>query len=401
MKSATPKALQRICGRPMLDYVLDLARQLRIKDTVVVLGHGHKEVAKCLKPGIKTALQKKLLGTLDAVKAGLGKVKNKSGDLLILYADIPLLKKESVRKLVDMHSGSNCAATVLTAELKEPAGYGRIRRDKYSSICAIMEDNDADEFVKQIKEVNTGIICFKKEKLIAALKSVRMNSRKKEYYLTDVIEVLYKRGELIESEKLSDIGEALGINSREDLAKANAIMRQRINRKLMLDGVTISDPASAFVNFGTKIGRDTLIYPFTVIENDVKIGKRCQVGPFAHLREGTRIGDDVVVGNFLELVRSRLSAKTLIKHFGYLGDSRIGKSVNIGAGTVVANFDGKKKHLSLIKDNALIGSDTVLVSPVVVGRYARTGAGAVVTKNVKDGTTVVGVPARLLKKKRN
>jgi len=399
MKSATPKALHRICGRPMLDYVLDLAAQLKVTNSAVVLGHGCQQVKKILSPRVNNALQKRLLGTADAVKTGLAKLKIKSNDVLILYADIPLLKKESLDKLIEAHLRNDCAATILTAELKNPAGYGRIRRDRYSAICAIIEDKDGDEFVKQIKEINTGIICFKRDKLAAALKSVRMNSRKKEFYLTDVIGILYKRGELIESVKISDINEALGINSRADLAKANSIMQQRINRKLMLEGVSIIGPDSSFINFGVKIGIDTVIYPFTVIENDVRIGKRCQVGPFAHLREGTRIEDDVVVGNFLELVRSRLSAKTLIKHFGYLGDSRIGENVNIGAGTVVANFDGRKKNVTVVKNNAFIGSDTVLISPVVIGKNSRTGAGAVVTKNVKDGATVVGVPARLLKKR--
>jgi bifunctional UDP-N-acetylglucosamine pyrophosphorylase/glucosamine-1-phosphate N-acetyltransferase len=176
-------------------------------------------------------------------------------------------------------------------------------------------------------------------------------------------------------------------------------MHKRINDKLMLDGVSIVDPGSTFIGWGAKIGQETVIYPFTVIENDVKIGKRCSIGPFAHLRDGSVISDDCVVGNFLEVVRSRLCAKTLAKHLGYIGDARIGRGVNIGAGTVVANFDGKKKNTTVIKDNALIGSDTVLVAPVNIGKGARTGAGSVILKNVASGATVVGVPARPIKKK--
>ena len=199
--------------------------------------------------------------------------------------------------------------------------------------------------------------------------------------------------------KAADIDEALGINSRQELAKANSIMQKRINEELMQKGITIVDPDSTFISYGAKIGQDTTIYPFTVIETDVRIGKRCCIGPFVHLREGTHLEDDIVAGNFLEVVRSKISSGTLLKHLGYIGDSRIGRMVNIGAGTVIANFDGKKKNITVIKDKAFIGCDTVLVAPVKIGKCARTGAGTVVTKNknVADGQTVVGVPARPLK----
>ncbi len=399
MKSRMPKVLHPICGRPMLDYVLDLVREIKIKKSVIVLGHQAGEVKKHLEAGIKVALQKRLLGTADAVKAGLAALGAFRGTVLILYADIPLLKKETLKNLIAHHSKNNLDATILTAQLDKPVGYGRILRDRYASIAGIIEEKDADEYQKDIKEVNTGIICFAKDKLSAALKSVRLNKRKKEYYLTDLIAILHQRGALIEAVKISDIDEALGINSRVDLGQANRIMQQRINEKFMLEGVTITDPQSAFISYGAKIGRDSVIYPFTVIENDVRIGKRCLVGPFVHLREDSVIADDVVVGNFLEIARSRLSAKTTAKHFSYLGDSRIGRSVNIGAGTVTANFDGRKKNITVIKDHAFIGSDTVLVAPVTIGRGVRTGAGAVVIRDVADGMTVVGVPAKPLKQR--
>jgi bifunctional UDP-N-acetylglucosamine pyrophosphorylase/glucosamine-1-phosphate N-acetyltransferase len=399
MKSAKPKVLHPICGRPMLGYVLDLAGDLRIKKSVVVLGHKAAEVKKYLRPGVKVAIQKRLAGTADAVKVALSALGNFKGTVVILYADIPLLKKETIQGLIEHHIKNNLDATVLTADLAKPKGYGRILRDKYASISGIIEEKDADDFQKNIKEINTGIICFNKDKLSAILRRIRPNNRKREYYLTDAIGILYKSAGLIESVKIQDIGEALGINSRIDLALANKIMHKRINDKLMLDGVSIVDPGSTFIGWGAKIGQETVIYPFTVIENDVKIGKRCSIGPFAHLRDGSVISDDCVVGNFLEVVRSRLCAKTLAKHLGYIGDARIGRGVNIGAGTVVANFDGKKKNTTVIKDNALIGSDTVLVAPVNIGKGARTGAGSVILKNVASGATVVGVPARPIKKK--
>ena len=401
MKSDTPKVLHPVCGRPMLGYVLDLVYSLKVQKIVAVLGHKHKEVRKSLKPGIKIAIQKRLLGTADAVKEALPALKNFRGTVLVLYGDNPLLKKETVKKLLEHHIKNNLDATLLTARVDKPAGYGRILRDKYSSICGIVEENDADDFQKDIQEVNTGIICFNKDRLIRALKYVRPNNRKKEYYLTDTIGVLYKRGYLMDSVKIEDINEALGINSRTELAKAGSIMQKRINEELMQQGITIVDTDSTFIGYGAKIGPDTAIYPFTVIESNVKIGKRCFIGPFVHLREGTRLADDIVAGNFLEVVRSKISSGTLLKHFGYIGDSHIGRKVNIGAGTVIANFDGKKKNITVIKDKAFIGCDTVLVAPVEIGRGARTGAGCVVTKNrnVPDGTTVAGVPARPIKNK--
>ena len=399
MKSDIPKVLHPICGRPMLMFVLDLVEDLKIKKVIVVLGHQHTEVRKLLKPGIKVVIQKRLLGTADAVKVAQATLGNFKGTILVLYADNPLLKKETIKQLLKHHRENKLDATLLTAKLERPRGYGRILRDKYASICGIAEEKDADDFQKDIKEVNTGIICFNKDKLYDSFRYIKPNNRKKEYYLTDSISVFYKKGYTIDGVKLLDINEALGINSRQDLAKANKIMQRRLNEELMKEGVTIVDPDSTFIGYGAKIGKDTIIYPFTVIGSDVKIGKRCQVGPFAHLRGASVIEDDVVVGNFLEIVRSKISSKTLAKHFGYLGDARIGHQVNIGAGTVTANFDGRKKNITVVKDKAFIGSDTVLIAPVKIGKRARTGAGAVVAKNknVPDGVTVVGVPARPLK----
>jgi len=312
----------------------------------------------------------------------------------VLYADNPLLKKDTIDKLLKFHTENKLDATLLTAQVEKPSGYGRIIRDKYSSISAIVEEKDADDFQKDIKEINTGIICFNKKSLASAIKFIKPNNRKKEYYLTDIVNIFYKKGYLVDALKLPDINEALGINSRLDLAKANAIMQKRINEDLMQKGISIVDSASTFISYGTKIGLDTVIYPFTVIERDVKIGKRCFIGPFAHLRAGTHLEDDVLVGNFSEVVRTKISSKTLVKHFCYLGDSRIGRASNIGAGAVTANFDGKKKNTTIIEEGAFVGSDTVLVAPVRIGRKAVTGAGSVVTKNVLAGQTVMGVPAK-------
>ncbi|TBR20311.1 UDP-N-acetylglucosamine pyrophosphorylase, partial [bacterium] len=240
------------------------------------------------------------------------------------------------------------------------------------------------------------------EKLVEALKSVKLNKKKKEYYLTDVISILYSKNELVETVDLADACEGMGVNSQKELAKAISIMRQRINDELMDSGITITDPQTTFIDYGVKIGRGTVIYPFTVIEKNVKIGKNCYIGPFVHLREDTQVKDNVTLGNFLEVARSRLDSGIFIKHFGYIGDARLGRSVNIGAGTVTANFDGKNKNTTVIEDGAFIGSDTILVAPVRIGKSAVTGAGAVVLKDSKvpAGEVVVGVPARLLKKRK-
>ncbi len=398
MKSELPKVLHPLCGRPMLGYVLDLAAGLKPEQVVAVLGYKQELVRKIIPKGAKIVIQKKLIGTADAVKAGLSALKGFKGTVLVLYGDNPLLKNETLKKLLDYHLENNVDATLLTAYLKKPSGYGRIRRDKYFSICGIVEEKDADEVEKDIKEINTGIMAFKKDKLEGNLKYVRPQNRKKEYYLTDIIEILAKKGYLVDGVKAEDAQEALGINTRAELAQANSLMQKRINDKLMQDGVTIIDPASTFIDFGTKIGADTVIYPFTVIQSGVKIGKRCSVGPFAHLREEVELKDDVTAGNFIEMVRAKIGSKTFVKHFSYIGDSHVGSSVNIGAGTVTANFDGIRKNYTVIKDNANIGSDTIIVAPAKIGKFAITGAGSVVTKNIPDKAVVAGVPARILRK---
>jgi bifunctional UDP-N-acetylglucosamine pyrophosphorylase/glucosamine-1-phosphate N-acetyltransferase len=289
MKSGIPKALHPVCSRPMLGYVLDLVKEIKTNKVIFVLGFKHEQVKRFLKPGAKVVIQKRLMGTADAVRRTSFLLSDFKGTVLVLYADNPLLKKATVNKLIEHHIKNNLDATLLTAKIDTPVGYGRVLRDKYSSICGIVEEKDADDFQKDIKEINTGVICFNKDRLFEGLKYIRLNQRKKEYYLTDIIEIFYKKGFFVDSISISDINEALGINSLADLAKANSIMQQRINEGLMKEGIAIVDPASTFISYGTKIGKGSAIYPFTVIERDVKIGKRCVIGPFAHLREGARL----------------------------------------------------------------------------------------------------------------
>lgn len=398
MKSAIPKVMHPLCGRPMLAYVLDLAKEMKLKSTLVVVGHKREMLQGLLADyNAKPVYQDNLLGTADAVKRTESALRNFFGNIIVLYGDQPLLQKETLQRLIQKHNQTSAAATILSAYMSNPSGYGRIIRDNYGSLKAIIEEKDATDNQRNISEINTGIICFKKQLLFKAIARVKPNNAKKEYYLTDCIKLMAEEGLRVESMALQgDVREAQGINTQIDLAQAQRIMRYRILEKFMLQGVGIVDPETTYIDFGATVGQDTIIYPFTVIEKDVKIGNFCSLGPFCHLRPATVIEDRTVIGNYTEISRSHLGKDVFMKHFSYLGDTAVGKNVNIGCGTVVANFDGKNKQKTIIGDGAFIGCDTVLRAPVEIGKYAITGAGAVVTRDVHEGEVVVGIPAKEL-----
>ena len=401
MKSKIPKILHEVCGKPMLSYILDLIGSLKIRDAVVVLGYKDRLIKSFLGSNIKTIRQEKLLGTADAVRSTRKSVHR--NNILIIYADNPLIKRQTLDRLIKRHISSGASCTLLTAILDDPTGYGRIIRDEKNNISRIGEEKDISKTQKSIREINSGVYCFNNRALFRTLNKVKQNNKKREFYLTDVIKLLINSNRKIETVQVKDKKEVLGINSRKDLARANQIMRTRILDEFMSKGVTIIDPETTYINRDVRIGQDTIIYPYTMIENNVKIGKDCSIGPFCHIRENTEIKDYAKIGNFVEIVRSRIDKNTLAKHFSYIGDTKIGKRVNIGAGTVTANFNGRRKNRTIIKDGAFIGSGTVLIAPVKIGRKATTGAGSVVVKNrnVADHTIVVGVPARkILKRKR-
>ena len=402
MKSKVPKVLHLLCGRPMIDYVIDSAKDVGIKKIAVVLSKRHEQLEDYLKKDktIKIVFQKKPLGTADAVISAKNLLGNSKTNVLLICADTPLVREETLRELINKHKESRSSCTMLTAFSDNPFGFGRILRDEYSKVYRIIEENDASFSQKQIREVNSGIYCFNSQDLLQALKYVEMNTKKKEYYLTDIIDVLYEQGKRINTSTCPDANEILGVNSRLDLSKANDMMRLRIIEKLMENGVAIIDPKTTFIKYGVLVGEETTIYPFTVIDPGVKIGSGCSIGPFCHLREGTVIKDKVVIGNFTEIVRSSIGKGTYFKHLGYLGDATVGEDVNIGAGTTIANFDGENKNQTVIKDRAFIGCDSVIVAPAKIGKGAVTGAGSVVTRfsNIKDKSVVVGVPAKPLVK---
>jgi len=397
-KSETPKVLHKVCGRALIDYVLDVVQSLSSLKIFVVVGHKSDVVTQHIGSRAKAVLQKELLGTADAIKRVAPFIKNKSGDTLVLCGDTPLLRLDIIKSLLKKHKSSKAICTFLTAIMPNPTGYGRVIRDEQGHVIAICEEKDAAPHQKRIKEINTGVYCFKTKELFDIIKAVKMNQKKKEFYLTDVVSLLFEKGNLVETVTTDDCFEGLGINTREELALAEDTLRKRILKKFMAEGVTIVDPSTTFIGANVKIGNDTVIRPFTVIEEDVTIGSHCVIGPFCHLRPKTKIGNTVEVGNFAEISRASIGDNCFMKHFSFIGDASVGNDVNIGAGVVTANFDGKNKNFTTIDDHAFIGSDSILVAPVKIGKKAITGAGSVVTKGkvIPQGAVAIGVPAKIM-----
>ena len=367
MKSVLPKVLHPICGRPMIAYALDLAASAGVKQPIVVLGHGAESVKPRLPKEVKTVIQTKQLGTGDAVLAAKRALGGVTGDLLILYADTPLVRRATVQKLIETHFKTGATCTLLSAHLADPSGYGRMVRNETGQISGIVEESDANAAQRAIREINVGPLMCHTQALMDTLAAASASTTKKELYLTTIISHLARQeGTKIQATRVEEISEALGINSRSELARAIGVIRQRIIETHLNNGVTIEDPQTTFIDHGVSIGADTVIHPCTVIETGVSIGKRCSIGPFARVRSGVAIAEEVRLGNFAELVRTKLGPRVRVNHVTYLGDATVEDDVNIGAGTITANYDGKAKHPTHIGKGALIGSDTILIAPVKV-----------------------------------
>jgi len=401
MKSEMPKILYPICGVPIIQYVLNVVKSIGSLKTYIVLGHKLRVITQSLANDLIVVEQKKQNGTAAALLCSEKKINNYNGDILVLCGDTPLLNKAVITKLVRKHRKTNAACTFLTAVVDKPQGYGRVIRDEKGFSVLIREDKDASSFERNITEINVGVYCFKSVELFQFLKQIKENKKKKEFYLTDIIKLFHENNLIIETIKTDDPLEGLGINTHEDLSLAQGIMQKKILKEFMAQGIRVMDPNTTYIDANVKIGTDTVIRPCTVIESGVKIGKKCIIGPFAHLRTGTKIGDNVEIGNFTEIVRSSLDQGCFMKHFSYLGDSVIGSNVNVGAGTVVANFDGTNKHVTRISEDVFIGCDSVLISPVKVGKNAVIGAGSVITKGkvIPEGCVVAGVPAKIISRR--
>jgi bifunctional UDP-N-acetylglucosamine pyrophosphorylase / glucosamine-1-phosphate N-acetyltransferase len=400
MKSEKAKVLHEVCGRPMIRYVVDAARGAGAKTIIVVVGYASEQLYDALQgePDIQFATQSEQLGTGHAVKICRPLLADYQGPALILVGDEPLLRPKPLADLLDRQKREGAACLLGTAELDDPTGFGRILRDSAGRFLRIVEDRDCTREEKAIREVNPSCYVFDLPVLWEALDRIGTSNAQGEYYLTDAPERLMAMGRKVVALNVLQADDVLGVNTRQHLAQAGAIMQSRIQDHWMTEGVTIVDTRNTYIDGRATIGPDTIIHPFSVIGGPVTIGSNCRVGPFAHLRPGTELADGVEVGAFVEIARSKLDGGTIARHLAYLGDAVVGRDVNIGCGAVTANFDGSRKSQTRIGDNARIGASAVLVAPVEVGRDAVVGAGAVVTrgKNVADGATVVGVPARPL-----
>lgn len=402
MCSELPKVLHPVFGKPVLGYVLETLTGAGIKNLFVVVGHKADEVRSFAKKyGATSVLQREQKGTGHAVMMAKAAIKQAQGPILVWPGDMPLVKAETLTKFLAAHKKSQAHVSVLSCVQDDPSGYGRIVREE-GHFAAIREELDATPGERAIREVNTGIYLFDKKVLFEALAKIGQNNQKGEYYLTDTIEILRREGYCVEAFALAAAEEGQGINSQKDLATVTKKINEREIAKHQEKGVTFMAPEQTFVAPGVKIGKGTTIYPWCFIESGVEIGADSAIGPLAKLRRGTVIGDGTVIGSFVEVNRSRLGKKISAKHLAYLGDAVIGDGVNIGAGTITANFDGVKKHPTVIGKNVMVGSNTVFVAPVQIPDGVKTGAGSVVISKIKikKGDVVVGVPARPVPKKK-
>lgn len=386
MKSNLPKVLHEILGKALVGYVLDSVKHIT-NENFVIVGHHAEEVEKYVishYENAKTVLQSPQLGTGHAVSMVCPMLENYSGQVLILCGDTPLITEDTLKKFVEYHRENKSDITVMSAIFENPTNYGRIIRDTDNSLKCIIEEKDATLEQKAIKEVNAGIYCINWAKVKSAFSQLTSNNAQGEYYLTDIIEWGKKNGLSVNAYIMENNIETFGINSRVQLAEALKLLQKRINEKHMINGVTIVDPETTYISADTEIGQDTIIYPSTYIEGENKIGSNCKIGPMAHLRGGVEIGDYCKIGNFVEVKKAKIASHTNAGHLSYIGDSEIGSYVNIGAGTITANYNPltKVKSKTVLEDNVKIGSNTVLVAPVKVEEGANVGALSVITKNI-------------------
>lgn len=422
MKSKVPKVLHQAAGVPLVTHVLEALKQAGVKDIIIVLGYQGEKVQETLGQGYRYVYQREQLGTGHALLQALPLLQEYSGEnCLVLCGDTPLLRGKTLEKLLQKHQQTGAKATVLTARLADPRGYGRIIKGS-QGIKKIVEEKDASAEEKTVQEINTGAYCFDLDRVREGLQKLTPANAQGEYYLTDLIKFLVDKKERVETLLLEDSLEAMGVNNRIQLAEAEAHLRQRILEEQMLQGVTIIDPEHTYIGKMVKIGQDTILYPGVILEGQTVIGENCQIGPYtrivdsfvgadcsinnsflleskvgcgciigpySYLRPGTELAEMVKVGDFVEVKKSLVGRGSKIPHLSYVGDSVIGAGVNIGAGTITCNYDGKKKHPTIIEDRVFVGSNTNLVAPIKVGAGAYIGAGSTVTQDIPAGALAI------------
>lgn len=422
MKSKLYKVLHSVCGKPMVEHVVDNILTLDVNRIVTIVGHGAEKVQEQLGEKSEYVLQSEQLGTAHAVMQAESVLGSLEGTTLVICGDTPLIRPETMKALLEHHTTQKAKATILTAIADNPTGYGRILRNEQGQVAQIVEHKDATEQQRLVKEINTGTYCFDNKALFEALKLVNNENAQGEYYLPDVIEILKEKGEIVTAFVCDDFDETLGVNDRIALSKAEEIMRKRINEKHMANGVTIINPMTTHISIEAEIGRDTIIQPGVVIEGKTIIGEDCvigpnshivqsvignrtvinhsyvqhsiigddtTIGPFAHIRPDAKVGNHVKIGNFVEVKKSTLGDNTKISHLSYIGDAEVGSHVNIGCGSITVNYDGKNKYKTIIEDNVFVGCNANLVAPVTLREGSFIAAGSTITKEVpKDSLAI-------------
>lgn len=422
IKSDLPKVLHKVCGKEMVNHVIDSVRDAGIDDVNLIIGKGAELVQNGTSDrNVSYSFQEEQLGTGHAVKCAKSFLEGKKGVVAVFAGDTPLIKKSTIEELFNEHINNENAATILTSLVKDPTGYGRIVRDESGQVLKIVEHKDCTEDELKINEMNTAIYCFDIELLVIALDKINNNNNQGEYYLTDVIEILKEENKKVGA-VITEFEETIGVNSRVQLAEAEEILRNRINIMHMNNGVTLIDPKTTYIGVDVKIGKDTIIYPNNILEGNTEIGERCllyqnsrisnsiiendvdiqssvildskvgentTVGPFAYIRPETTIGKHARIGDFVEIKKSTIGDGTKVSHLTYIGDAEVGSECNFGCGTVVVNYDGKLKHKTIIGNNSFIGCNTNLVAPVKVEDNTYIAAGSTITSEVKEGDLAI------------
>ncbi|MCZ8538499.1 bifunctional UDP-N-acetylglucosamine diphosphorylase/glucosamine-1-phosphate N-acetyltransferase GlmU [Paenisporosarcina quisquiliarum] len=423
MKSKLYKVLHPVCGKPMVEHVVDHIQDIGAERIVTIVGHGAEKVQDQLGSRSEYALQEQQLGTAHAVLQASEVLAGLSGTTLVICGDTPLIRPETMKALLAHHQETAAKATILTGIPEDPTGYGRILRNAEGHVERIVEQKDASPEEQKVKEINSGTYCFDNESLFAALKLVKNDNSQGEYYLPDVIEILKNQGDIISAYATDDFEETLGVNDRVALSQAETLMRKRIVEKHMRNGVTIVNPANTYISADAVIGSDTVLQPGVMIEGFSEIGEDCligpnshitdskighrttvhssvvtqsvigedtAVGPFAHIRPDSEIGNEAKIGNFVEIKKTKLGNQSKVSHLSYIGDAEVGERVNIGCGTITVNYDGKNKFVTTIEDDSFVGCNSNLVAPVKIGQGAYVAAGSTITKNVPAQALSIG-----------